>query len=52
MGEDLKRLNEGFKNFLIKLKSKKEISKETEALLYLAYISGFNENSGATQMIS
>ena len=49
MGEDLKQVNKAFELFISKLKKKPD--KNHEAELYFAFLCGFLEGSGMSQVV-
>ena len=51
MTEELNQANEKYNSLLREIKKKKEINKETESLLYLFFLAGWNSNVGSVQMI-
>lgn len=52
MGEELRRVNELFKDLIEKTKKKHKIDRDTEKLLYGFFIMGYKEGCGMTQMVA
>lgn len=51
MGEDLRKCNKAFEELLKGVKKKVKIDDEIHSMLYFFFISGYNLNSGNTQMV-